>query len=123
MHQANTAIKSAEETSVRAVDIAGGAMNLSKETAMRVEEISASAKEAADFAIQSAKEAKSIQEVNLSLKETAAAATKAAQEAVTIVEGAVPRTKLDFLFFIVIVLLASVMGAVAITLGLRFLGQ
>ncbi|MFC2003798.1 hypothetical protein ACFLV4_07680, partial [Chloroflexota bacterium] len=108
---------------VRAVDIAGKAMNLARETSTRVSGISASAREAAESAIRSAEEATNIQELNLSLKETAAEATKAAQEAVTIIKAAVPKTKLDFLFFIIIVLLASVLGAVVITFGLRFLGQ
>ena len=80
------------------------------------------AKSAAEEAIRRA------QEVELIAREAANMATKVANEAFEIAGGAIPKSLVrkiiaswDFIALLLIVLLASIMGAVAISLGLSLL--
>ena len=86
--------------------------------------IAKEAKSAAEEAI------KRVKEVELAAREAAEAVARMAQDARAIAEGAIPRALVrkiiaswDFLAFLLIALLASIMGAVAVSLGLSLLGR
>lgn len=71
-----------------------------------------------------------LDEMEANIREAADAATKVAEEAVAIAQGAIPKTLVrkiiaswDFLAVLLIVLLASIMGAITISLGLSLLGR
>ncbi|MFC2052653.1 hypothetical protein ACFLT4_08040, partial [Chloroflexota bacterium] len=82
------------------------------------------AQSAAEEAIRKA------QEVELAAREAADTAAKVAEEAMAIAEGAIPKTLVrkiiasgDFIAILLIVLLASIMGAVLISLGISLIGR
>ena len=70
------------------------------------------------------------QEVELTAKEAADTAAKVAEEAISIAEGAISQKLIrkiisswDFLAILLVVLLASIMAAVSLSLGLSLFGR
>ncbi|MFC1989384.1 hypothetical protein ACFLVW_02295 [Chloroflexota bacterium] len=71
-----------------------------------------------------------LDEMESNIRSAADTAAKVANEALAMTEGAIPKTLVrkilaswDFLVILIVVLLAAIMGAVALSLGISFIGQ